>query len=435
MYAFTVTPGPDAPLGSVLATEARAASPFTTGTFRIAANSECEYVDVNALDDYVPSIGAKLASLPGLSNSSNVARGYGSDSATYVSVTLDAYAHSPTANQPSLRLVDSRGLSYQDATTLFVPAWAAPPEQAFERLPVDFFQLPVAGPGSIRLIVNDAAAACVHPSGICSFRYDSTATPTVAAVQPQSLTWPTDTPAVTAAAGNAAAELTINGRGLNTTTAAAAAGEQVWVMVSGANCTITAVNDTQIVCNVPWAALATGQRQVVVYVPGRGYAAGTPPLLVSAFAVRAVVPAALPLAAGDGSSSSNGGMALLQISGQGLVDAADVAAAAAAGGNPCAGLGVSVGGVACGLVACGPSQLLALYPGGGAAVADGMSMPLELQVRLTRCKVAGRFDQWRRREHHTCQRTQADERACLQAGTEQARTWPHRADRCFLADF
>lgn len=430
--AAAATPPPVA----MMAVETRPVAAPPTGVIRLAYDNECEYsAEIDVYWETSDVIGAKLAALPGLTKPRRSGRFYANDTSLHITFQMDPFLH--PGDQPRIRIADTRGLSGEATAFYATSDYAGSNDTLYFPLPVDFMRLTVGAPNSGQLTVNGVSAACAHPSGVCGFAYDGSATgaggsngtgsnslpltPAVVSVEPIRVTF--QPPAVLSK------QLVITGSGFTPSTqanasiassaaAAAASGaaagllpaDTLEVRVGGAPCVVTAATDTTITCNLtlsapaqsqqqlagqappppPVPSLAAGLQPLTVYVPGKGRAAGAPVLVVDALVVTSVWPQQVSMY----------GATLIRIGGHGFVSSASISilssapstapgateAAAGAGAalvGPCAGLRVRVGGVGCSLVECAPDHLTALYPGPAvpsAAVAGDGVMEVELQV-------------------------------------------------------
>ncbi|PNH08719.1 Fibrocystin, partial [Tetrabaena socialis] len=340
-------PGPGFPADALLAVEVRRASQLPGGAVRVALGAACEWAEFRILDDPVDVVASRLASLPGLGAPERISRWYSNDTSFNL-----VFEHDPQTNpgdQPLLRVTDWQALVGPGASATVTTDYAGSNDQFFGPLPVDMMQLAVGAPGSIRLAVNGVPGACAHPSGLCAFGHDAAATPNVTGVS---------TPLLGFGAAQATAELTILGRGFERGGAGTAGGDgsgstnsssssssssAVSVTVGGVGCEVVRSNDTSITCLLP-RAVPAGLRPLAVLVPGWGYAAGAPPLLVDGtMSVTALSPPVLAFA----------GRTIFSVLGEGVDES---------GG--CSALRLSLGGLACAVVACSPTALTVLYPGG-----------------------------------------------------------------------
>lgn len=86
-----------------------------------------------------------------------------------------------------LRVVDSADLSGTDPNAYVTRDRRGSTDIFMAPLPTELTQLAVAKVQPLRLRVNGVPAACAHPSGLCTFAYDSSSTAAITAVSPATL--------------------------------------------------------------------------------------------------------------------------------------------------------------------------------------------------------------------------------------------------------
>ena len=218
-------------------------------------------------------------------------------------------------------------------------------------IPADFLRIPASAPGSITLEVNGVPAGCSHPSGLCTFLYDGVSTANVTGVSPLRLGMNgTDQDRT----------FSISGQGfLPGTTVrldSAAAGSDGTAAGSTPCPVLQQTGSTQLTCRLPDAAAAMGAGlyQLVVDVPGQGYAAGAPAVALDLLRVTSVSPAAVAAS----------GWTRVTVYGSGF------------GPAQCGSMRVLVGSVECPVAECGGVYVHAFFPGGPTQAAA----PVRVQV-------------------------------------------------------
>jgi hypothetical protein len=342
--ALTATASDLTPAGMLIVNEVRMMpSPPTGGTFRLSAPGVCESVLVNVSDN-ASTLRAKLASLPGLGLPLRVDSVQGTPNALFNSTWRIVFDPSrDKGDLPPLRVASVSGLSGLYPAVSVVAEVNGGTDVFWAPIPGDMMALPVASPGSLSLDVNGVSAACLHPSGLCSFTYDAAATPAVTAISPTRLGLN---------GTDADATLTISGSSFLPGTAIRlepAGGSSAGASIA---CNVTqAIGTTQLACRLVASSgqtLAAGQYQLVVDVPGQGYAANAPTVTLDTLKALSVSPSAVAAV----------GWTRVTLAGLGF--------------DPlrCGSYAVLVGSATAAVLECGATYMQVLLPGlGGASVA------------------------------------------------------------------
>ncbi|GIL42086.1 hypothetical protein Vafri_130 [Volvox africanus] len=372
LAALVPEPASGFPAGAILEYEFAAGTPPGSGAIRVAYGDGCECVVVNVADDPLDVIGAKLASLPGLASPVRVARTTSSNGSVEITVTFDPISN--PGDRKALRVVDTSGLVNKRAVAWFTTVVNGTYDQLYLPIPASMMRLAVAAPGSVRVIVNEAPAACVNPMGLCAFSFDASLTPNITYIEPLQLTYDwsqSEIPISIYGSGLAPLNMTdgSSADGAGSTDGDGTGG--VTVTISGVNCSVVYVTDTLVVCTLPRDTVPGGLHSVSLLTDGKGYADGTAELITTDMAVYDISPPVI----------SARGMTLISVSGQGFNDGST----GGGGGGNCSRLRASIGSVYCPIVSCGPNILTLLYPGapGGVGSSGGRGVegtPIVLQA-------------------------------------------------------
>ncbi|GLI70487.1 hypothetical protein VaNZ11_015367, partial [Volvox africanus] len=371
LAALVPEPASSFPAGAVLEYEFTAGTAPGSGAIRVAYGDGCECVLVNVADDPLDVIGAKLASLPGVASPLRIARTTSSNGSVEITVTFDPISN--PGDREALRVVDTSGLVNDRAAAWFTTVVNGTNDQLYLPIPASMMRLAVAAPGSVRVIVNEAPAACVSPMGLCAFSFDASLTPNITYIEPLQLTYDWSQSEIPISIyGAGLAPLTDDGSSAGGTGSTGGGGTGgVTVTISGVNCSVVYVTDTLVVCNLPRDTVPAGLHSVSLLTDGKGYANGTAELITTDMAVYDISPPVI----------SARGMTLISVSGQGF----DAGSTGGDGGGNCSRLHASIGAVPCPIVSCGPDILTLLYPGapGGVGSSGGRGVegsPIVLQV-------------------------------------------------------